>query len=64
MSKSNPIPQARFHSVKDVADHLSVSTKTVYRLIKGGGLIAVRVGRQYRITERDLQDYLRGGSLL
>jgi excisionase family DNA binding protein len=32
---------------------------TVYRLINGGQLAAVRVGRGYRIREEDVTRYLR-----
>lgn len=42
----------------EVADRLRVSTMTVYRLIRGGELAAVRIGRNYRVREADLSDYL------
>jgi excisionase family DNA binding protein len=45
---------------------MRVSTMTVYRLIKGGDLQAIRVGKHFRIRESDLSGYLdaqtvRGG---
>lgn len=42
----------------EVADQLRVSTMTIYRLIRRGELPAVRVGRNYRVRERDLEAYL------
>ncbi len=42
----------------EVAEQLRVSTMTVYRLIRSGELPAVRVGRNYRVRERDLEQYL------
>jgi excisionase family DNA binding protein len=42
----------------EVADRLRVSTMTVYRLIRRGELPAVRVGRNYRVRESDLDAYL------
>jgi excisionase family DNA binding protein len=42
----------------EVADQLRVSTMTVYRLIRRGELPAVRVGRNYRVRERDLHAFL------
>lgn len=42
----------------EVADRLRVSTMTVYRLIRGGELPAVRVGRNYRVAEDALDAYL------
>ncbi|MCA1783932.1 MAG: helix-turn-helix domain-containing protein [Intrasporangiaceae bacterium] len=42
----------------EVADQLRVSTMTVYRLIRRGELPAVRVGRNYRVRDRDLAAFL------
>ena len=42
----------------EVADQLRVSTMTVYRLIRRGELPAVRVGRNYRVREADLEAFL------
>jgi excisionase family DNA binding protein len=53
--------RARFLTVAEVADTLRVSTMTVYRLIKSGELKAVRVGKSYRLTEDDLDQYLAAG---
>jgi excisionase family DNA binding protein len=48
----------RFATVSEVARRLRVSNMTVYRLVKGGQLPAVRVGRGYRIREEDVLTYL------
>jgi excisionase family DNA binding protein len=32
---------------------------TVYRLVHGGELPAVRVGRSFRVSEEDVNEYLR-----
>ena len=48
----------RFLTVAEVARQLRVSNMTVYRLVKGGHLPAVRVGRGYRIREEDVRKYL------
>jgi excisionase family DNA binding protein len=37
---------------------MRVSTMTVYRMIKGGELAAVRVGHNYRIREGEVERYL------
>jgi excisionase family DNA binding protein len=42
----------------EVAEQLRVSTMTIYRLIRGGELPAVRVGRNYRVPVADLDRYL------
>jgi excisionase family DNA binding protein len=50
--------RARFLTVHEVADLLRVSSMTVYRLIKGGELRAVRVGKSYRVREDDLDTFI------
>jgi excisionase family DNA binding protein len=44
--------------VGEVASAMRVSNMTVYRLIKGGQLAAIRVGKNYRIRESDVDRYL------
>jgi excisionase family DNA binding protein len=60
-------PQAfvtgRLLTVSEVADAMRVSNMTVYRLIKGGELPAVRVGKNYRIRHRDLEAFLNDRSV-
>ena len=46
------------YSIKDVAKMLSVSTKTVYRLINQGKLAMVKIGRSTRIDEAELDNFL------
>ena len=50
--------KARFLTVQEVAQLLRVSSMTVYRLIKSGQLSALRVGKNYRIREGDMNRYL------
>lgn len=48
----------RLLTVREVADAIRVSTMTVYRLINGGELQAIRVGKHFRVREADLSRYL------
>lgn len=48
----------RLLTAAEVADQLRVSTMTIYRLIRSGELPAVRVGRNYRVRQSDLDVYL------
>ena len=48
----------RLLTVAEVAATMRVSNMTVYRLIKNGDLPALRVGKNYRIRESDLDGYL------
>ena len=45
-------------TVGEVATLMRVSNMTVYRLIKGGQLSAIRVGKNYRIRRTDIDRYL------
>jgi excisionase family DNA binding protein len=45
-------------TVREVAQMMRVSNMTVYRLIKGGDLGAVRIGKNYRIRKNDVLSYL------
>jgi len=51
-------PGDRLLTVGEVADTLRVSHMTVYRLIKTGELPALRVGKNYRLRESDVDRYL------
>lgn len=46
-------------SIKDVAEHLSVEYKTVYRLVRQGEIPAAKVGGVYRIHRDDLDAYIQ-----
>ena len=50
-------------TVSEVAATMRVSNMTVYRLIKSGQLAALRVGKNYRIRESDMNTYLNEGSV-
>ena len=44
-------------TVKDAAERIQVSTQTIRRMIKAG-LKIYRAGRQIRIAEQDLMDFI------
>ncbi len=58
MSKRRPFVGDRLLTVAEVADTMRVSNMTVYRLIKSGELPALRVGKNYRLRESDVDGYL------
>jgi excisionase family DNA binding protein len=58
MAKKNPYVGDRLLTVVEVAALMRVSNMTVYRLIKSGNLAAIRVGKNYRIRESDVDAYL------
>lgn len=47
-----------FLTLEEVAQRLDVSYQTIYRLARSGQLPAIRVGRVYRVRNRDFEAYL------
>ena len=45
-------------TTEDIAKHLSVTPKLVRRLIRDRGLPHFRLGREYRVRRRDLQNWM------
>ncbi|WP_027661476.1 helix-turn-helix domain-containing protein [Salinispora fenicalii] len=54
------LSEVRFLTVAEVATVMRVSKMTVYRLVHGGELAAIRVGRSFRVPEHTVHEYLRG----
>ena len=63
MSKRRGFAGDPLLTVGEVAATMRVSSMTVYRLIKGGELAAIRVGKNYRIRESDVNRYLSDRSV-
>jgi excisionase family DNA binding protein len=53
------LSESRFLTIAEVASMMRVSKMTVYRLVHGGELPALRVGRSFRVLEEDVNEYLR-----
>jgi excisionase family DNA binding protein len=58
-ANSGDLSDPKFLTVAEVAAMMRVSKMTVYRLVHGGELPAVRVGRSFRVKEHDVDEYLR-----
>ena len=58
MSRPRPFVGDQLLTVAEVSAAMRVSNMTIYRLIKSGQLAAVRVGKNYRIRESDVDRYL------
>jgi len=48
----------KMRDIPAIARRLDVSEKTVRRLIRRGELRAYRIGRQFRVSEQDLRNFL------
>lgn len=56
-----PNPElAHFLTVAEVAGLMRVSKMTVYHMVHSGELVAVRVGRSFRVPTKAVRDYLAG----
>lgn len=47
-----------YMSLEEVADMLGVTYQLIYRLVRSGELPAVRLGKLYRVSRKDLDGYL------
>ena len=56
MNKKNGLP--RFYTIKEAAEKLGVSPRTVQRRIDSGELKRHKLGRTVRISEDDLRAFL------
>lgn len=53
------VERERFHTIPEVARILRVSDQSVRRWIKAGELRATKPGKEYRIGQSDLEEFLR-----
>lgn len=50
--------EMEFLSLEEVAEMLGVTYQLMYRLVRSGELPAIRLGKLYRVSRRDLDGYL------
>lgn len=50
----------KLYTIKDFMEITQLSLSTVLRRIKSGDLKASKLGRQWRIAESDLKDFIEG----
>ena len=55
------IEENKFYTLKEVAEILRVSRQTIYNNLKRGRIKATKYGKEYRISEEELQDLLKNG---
>jgi len=54
---------AELMTVQEVADYLRVTKKTIYRLLEGNKITAIKVGRQWRFDKATIDEWLRENSV-
>jgi excisionase family DNA binding protein len=52
------VVEETYYTLREVAEKLKVSRRTVYRWVQAKELPAYRLGGEFRITERDLERFL------
>jgi len=45
-------------SVADICEYMDVSTFVVTRMLRSGGMPAVKFGREWRVAKADFEDFL------
>ena len=46
-------------TVKEVAEILKVSYETALNFVKYSGITYINVGKQYRVSEKDFENYIK-----
>ncbi len=50
--------EKEFYSLEEVGERLGVTYQLIYRLVRAGELPAMRIGKLYRVSGKDLDHYL------
>ena len=58
LSKPERPAVPRLLTIKDVAERLQMSPRTIHRLVANGDLTVVRIGRAVRVSEEALKAFL------
>ena len=54
----------KVYTLKEVADIIKVTRRTLYNYIKDNKLKAVKIGKHWRVSEQSLQEFLTVGTIL
>lgn len=54
--------EIKVYTADEAVTVLKVTKRSLYNYIKGGQLKAVKLGREYRITEESLKEFLEHGT--
>lgn len=52
----------KLYTLQEVADYLRVSRQTIYNYVTAKRLKASKIGKEYRVTEEDLQAFMERGN--
>ncbi len=51
--------KTKFYKAGDLAEKLDVNIMTIYRYIKGGKLKAYKIGKEFRVDEKEFDVFLK-----
>lgn len=51
----------KLYTLQEVADILRVSRQTIYNYVTAKKLRATKYGKEYRVTDNDLQEFIKNG---
>ncbi len=51
--------EQKFYTAKELAEKLRVNIMTIYRHIKAGKLKAYKIGKEFRIEEKEFNNFLK-----
>lgn len=54
--------EIKVYTLTEVIDILKVTRKTLYAYIKSGKIKAIKIGRNWRITDESLREFLQHGT--
>ena len=49
-------------TTQEIADYLGLTQRTIYTYIQSGSLRAIKIGREWRIKEGELEAFISRGS--
>jgi putative molybdopterin biosynthesis protein len=53
--------EIKVYTLQEVANIIRVSRQTIYNYVTAGRLKATKYGKEYRVTEEDLQEFIKMG---
>ncbi len=54
--------ELNYYTLAEIAEQLQITRRTLYSWVKEGKLPAVKLGRQWRVSEEALADFLKKGT--
>ena len=53
--------EIKIYTLQEVADVLKVSRQTIYNYVTAKRLRATKIGKEYRVIEKDLKEFIEKG---